>query len=49
MKYEFFSGSYGEKGEEGIVKFLLDPENGKLEKMDVYCEIKNPSYLGCTT
>ena len=46
MKYEFFSGSYGEKGEEGIVKFLLDPENGKLEKLDAYCEIKNPSYLG---
>lgn len=46
MKYEFFSGSYAKAGEEGIVRFLLDPENKRLEKKAAYCQIKNPSYLG---
>lgn len=45
MIYEFYSGSYGEKGQEGIVKFRLDPVRETLEKIYAYDGICHPSYL----
>ncbi len=46
MKYEFYSGSYGEPGEDGIIRFCLDTEKGSLERTAVYRDIRRPSYLG---
>ena len=45
MVYEFFSGSYGKVGEEGIVKFRMDTDAGTLKKLYANTEILNPSYL----
>lgn len=43
--YEFFSGSYGKAGEDGIILFRFDPEAGLLEKICAYQGVENPSYL----
>lgn len=45
MEYEFFVGSYGKTGEEGIVKFRMDTDRKTLNKLYGYKEIENPSYL----
>lgn len=45
MIYEFFSGSYGKVGEEGIVRFRMDTEKETIEKVYSYDGILNPSYL----
>lgn len=45
MIYEFYSGSYAEVGEDGIVKLQLDTEAGTLKKVFAYQGIRNPSYL----
>ena len=45
MVYEFYSGSYAEPGEDGIVKFCLDVGKRTFEPVFVCRDIKNPSYL----
>lgn len=45
MVCEFYSGSYAEVGEDGIVKFQLDTEAGTLKKVFAYQGIRNPSYI----
>lgn len=45
MIYEFYSGSYGSRGEEGIVKFCMDTERETITKLHGYKGIQNPSYL----
>lgn len=45
MICEFFSGSYAEVGEDGIVKLQLDTEAGTLKKIFAYQGVKNPSYI----
>ena len=46
MVFEFYSGSYGTVGEDGIVRFRVDTDVGTIEKLYAYQGIKNPSYLG---
>ncbi len=45
MEYEFYSGSYAEPGEDGIVKFRMDTERGILERISACGAVRNPSYL----
>lgn len=45
MKYEFFTGSYGERGEEGICKFCFDTNRGELRKVLGYSGIYHPSWV----
>lgn len=45
MIEEFFAGSYAGEDEEGIVRFAIDLESGKLSKRGSYRGIQNPSYL----
>lgn len=45
MEYEFFAGSYGKTGEEGIIKFRMDVDKKMFTKVYSYKEILNPSYL----
>lgn len=45
MRYGFYTGSYGEAGEEGILRFCLDTREGTLEKEYGYGGIVHPSYL----
>jgi 6-phosphogluconolactonase len=45
MIYEFFTGSYVEVGQDGIVKFRLDTDAGTLAKVFSYQGVKNPSYV----
>lgn len=45
MICEFYSGSYAEVGEDGIVRFQLDTEAGTLKKVFAYRGIRNPSYI----
>ena len=45
MISEFFTGSYAKEDEEGITRFEIDLETGKLSKRYSYQGIENPSYL----
>lgn len=45
MICEFYSGSYAEVGEDGIVKFRLDTDAGTLKKVFAYQGVRNPSYI----
>ena len=45
MKYEFFTGSYGRVGEEGILKMVFDTDAMSLSKVWACDAIKNPSYV----
>lgn len=45
MICEFYSGSYAEVGEDGIVRFQLDTGAGTLKKVFAYRGIRNPSYI----
>ena len=42
---EFFTGSYAKEDEEGIARFEIDLESGRLSKRYSYRGIENPSYL----
>lgn len=45
MKYDFFTGSYGDRGEEGICKFCFDSKKGELRKVSGYSGIYHPSWV----
>lgn len=45
MVCEFYSGSYAEPGEDGIVRFRMDTEKGVLERVSACGVVKNPSYI----
>ncbi len=45
MISDFFTGSYAKEDEEGIIRFEIDLESGKLSKQYSYQGIENPSYL----
>lgn len=45
MKYYFYSGSYADRTEDGIVRFCMDTERERIEKVSVHKGILNPSYL----
>ncbi len=45
MIYRFYTGSYGQKGEDGIALFSLDTKRKTLTKEFGFSEIPNPSWV----
>lgn len=45
MQYRFYTGSYAETEEEGILRFCLDTAEGTLKQEYGYAGIYHPSYL----
>ncbi len=46
MRHEFWVGSYGTKKEEGIARFSLDTEAGRMTRLYGYSGAENPSWIG---
>ncbi|MDI9241728.1 lactonase family protein [Fusibacillus kribbianus] len=45
MICEFYVGSYGKETEEGITRYQIDTENGRLTRLDGHALLYHPSYL----
>ncbi len=45
MDRYFYTGSYAQQGQAGIVRYRLDTATGEVAALDAYCGVQNPSYV----